>query len=74
MLFFTGVRQLETVCYFGCMSLIANYLVFMTFFPAALALILEVIHNYYTNCTCCTSNVIVNRFIHGLHVLVGLST
>lgn len=37
-----GVRQLEVVCYFGCMSLVANYIIFMTFFPAALALILEV--------------------------------
>ena len=37
-----GVPQFETICCFGCMSLIANYLVFMTFFPASLALVLEV--------------------------------
>lgn len=30
------------MCYFGCMSIVANYLVFMTFFPASLALVLEV--------------------------------
>lgn len=38
----SGVRQLEMMCCFGCMSIIANYLVFMTFFPASLALVLEV--------------------------------
>lgn len=37
-----GVQQLEMICAFGCMSIVANYLVFMTFFPAALALVLEV--------------------------------
>eukprot|EP00731_Ephydatia_muelleri_P016596 Em0009g1020a len=37
-----GVRQLEVICCFGCLSIIANYVVFMTFFPAALALVLEV--------------------------------
>ena len=41
-LLFVGVPQFETICCFGCMSLIANYLVFMTFFPASLALVLEV--------------------------------
>lgn len=30
------------MCCFGCMSIIASYLVFMTFFPASLALVLEV--------------------------------
>ena len=38
----TGVPQLYTTCCFGCMSIIANYIVFMTFFPASLALVLEV--------------------------------
>ncbi|KAK1892046.1 3-hydroxy-3-methylglutaryl-coenzyme A reductase [Dissostichus eleginoides] len=28
------VRQLEIMCCFGCMSVLANYFVFMTFFPA----------------------------------------
>ena len=37
-----GIRQLEMICCFGCMSIVANYLVFMTFFPASLALVLEV--------------------------------
>ena len=40
--FLSGVPQFETLCCFGSVSLIANYLVFMTFFPAALALFLEV--------------------------------
>ncbi|XP_005096567.1 3-hydroxy-3-methylglutaryl-coenzyme A reductase [Aplysia californica] len=38
----SGVRQLETMCCFGCLSVIANYLAFMTFYPACLSLILEV--------------------------------
>ncbi|XP_041373014.1 3-hydroxy-3-methylglutaryl-coenzyme A reductase-like isoform X2 [Gigantopelta aegis] len=37
----SGVRQLETMCCFGCLSVIANYLAFMTFYPACLALVLE---------------------------------
>uniref|UniRef100_A0A4W3GDA4 3-hydroxy-3-methylglutaryl coenzyme A reductase n=1 Tax=Callorhinchus milii TaxID=7868 RepID=A0A4W3GDA4_CALMI len=37
----SGVRQLEIMCCFGCMSVLANYFVFMTFFPACVSLILE---------------------------------
>ncbi|XP_062516994.1 3-hydroxy-3-methylglutaryl-coenzyme A reductase-like isoform X2 [Corticium candelabrum] len=37
----TGVHQVETICCFGCMSILANFIVFMTFFPASLALVLE---------------------------------
>ncbi|OBS76991.1 hypothetical protein A6R68_16565 [Neotoma lepida] len=37
----TGVRQLEIMCCFGCMSVLANYFVFMTFFPACVSLVLE---------------------------------
>ncbi|KAF5903027.1 3-hydroxy-3-methylglutaryl-coenzyme A reductase-like, partial [Clarias magur] len=37
----SGVRQLELVCCFGCISVLANYFVFMTFFPACVALVLE---------------------------------
>ena len=37
-----GVRQLEIMCCFGCMSVLANYFVFMTFFPACVSLVLEV--------------------------------
>uniref|UniRef100_H3AL35 3-hydroxy-3-methylglutaryl coenzyme A reductase n=1 Tax=Latimeria chalumnae TaxID=7897 RepID=H3AL35_LATCH len=36
-----GVRQLEIMCCFGCMSVMANYFVFMTFFPACVSLVLE---------------------------------
>lgn len=39
----TDVRQLEIMCGFGCMSVLANYFVFMTFFPACVSLVLEVI-------------------------------
>ena len=38
----SGVKQLEIMCCFGCLSVIANYLAFMTFYPACLALVLEV--------------------------------
>ena len=38
----TGLQQLEMICCFGCISLVANYVVFMSVFPAALALFLEV--------------------------------
>ena len=37
-----GVRQLEIMCCFGCMSVLANYFVFMSFFPACVSLVLEV--------------------------------
>uniref|UniRef100_A0A8C7Z0E5 3-hydroxy-3-methylglutaryl coenzyme A reductase n=1 Tax=Oryzias sinensis TaxID=183150 RepID=A0A8C7Z0E5_9TELE len=37
----SGVRQLEIMCGFGCMSVLANYFVFMTFFPACVSLVLE---------------------------------
>jgi len=47
--FAAGIRQLEMLCCFGCMSIVANYLVFMTLFPASLALVLEV-------CPCDPSN------------------
>lgn len=40
--YLSGVRQLEIMCCFGCMSVLANYFVFMTFFPACVSLVLEV--------------------------------
>ncbi|XP_073536085.1 3-hydroxy-3-methylglutaryl-Coenzyme A reductase isoform X1 [Phyllobates terribilis] len=39
----SGVRQLEIMCCFGCMSVLANYFAFMTFFPACVSLVLEVV-------------------------------
>lgn len=36
-----GIPRLEALCYLGCISIMANYLIFMTLFPASLALILE---------------------------------
>ncbi|XP_065177955.1 3-hydroxy-3-methylglutaryl-coenzyme A reductase-like [Sycon ciliatum] len=39
----TYARQpLQSVCLFGCASLVASFLLFITFFPAALALTMEV--------------------------------
>ncbi|XP_063878280.1 3-hydroxy-3-methylglutaryl-coenzyme A reductase-like isoform X2 [Scylla paramamosain] len=37
----SGVSRLEQMCAFACMSILVNYIVFMTFFPACLSLILE---------------------------------
>ncbi|XP_063225031.1 3-hydroxy-3-methylglutaryl-coenzyme A reductase isoform X2 [Bacillus rossius redtenbacheri] len=37
----SGVRRLEVLCCFACMSVIVNYVVFMTCYPACLSLILE---------------------------------
>uniref|UniRef100_A0A3P9KXB0 3-hydroxy-3-methylglutaryl coenzyme A reductase n=1 Tax=Oryzias latipes TaxID=8090 RepID=A0A3P9KXB0_ORYLA len=37
----SGVPQLEIMCCFGCMSVLANYFVFVTFFPACVSLVLE---------------------------------
>lgn len=37
----SGVERLEVLCGYGCMSAVVNYLVFMTFYPACLALVLE---------------------------------
>lgn len=37
----SGVTELETICQFGCLSLITHYMLFMTFFPACLSLFLE---------------------------------
>lgn len=38
----TGIRRLEMLSYFACLSVLVNYVVFMTFYPACLSLILEV--------------------------------
>ena len=38
----SGSQRLEIVCWFGAMSIIANFVVFMTFFPASLSLVMEV--------------------------------
>jgi hydroxymethylglutaryl-CoA reductase (NADPH) len=37
----SGIPMLEGICCFGCISLIVHYVVFMTFFPGLLCLILE---------------------------------
>ncbi|PFX34975.1 3-hydroxy-3-methylglutaryl-coenzyme A reductase-like isoform X1 [Stylophora pistillata] len=37
----SDVTELETICQFGCLSLITHYVLFMTFFPACLSLFLE---------------------------------
>ncbi|XP_068245701.1 3-hydroxy-3-methylglutaryl-coenzyme A reductase-like isoform X2 [Palaemon carinicauda] len=37
----SGVSRLEQMCAFACVSIVVNYIVFMTFFPACLSLVLE---------------------------------
>nr|AFT62250.1 3-hydroxy-3-methylglutaryl coenzyme A reductase [Epicauta mannerheimi] len=37
----SGVYRLEMLSYFACLSVVVNYVVFMTFYPACLSLILE---------------------------------
>lgn len=37
----SGVNRLEEMCCFACLSAVVNYVVFMTFFPACLSLVLE---------------------------------
>ena len=38
------------MCCFGCLSVVANYLAFMTFYPACLALVLEVFTIFHDLC------------------------
>lgn len=37
----SGVYRLESLCSFAIMSVIVNYVVFMTFYPACLSLIMD---------------------------------
>ncbi|CAH1796415.1 unnamed protein product [Owenia fusiformis] len=39
----SGVPILQTMSCFGCLSVIVNYIAFMTFYPACLALVLEIL-------------------------------
>lgn len=41
----SGIQRLETLCYFACLSVVVNYVVFMTFYPSCLSLILELSRN-----------------------------
>ncbi|XP_011265589.1 3-hydroxy-3-methylglutaryl-coenzyme A reductase isoform X2 [Camponotus floridanus] len=41
----SGVRRLEILCTIACLGVIVNYIVFMTFYPACLSLILELSRN-----------------------------
>jgi hydroxymethylglutaryl-CoA reductase (NADPH) len=38
----SGVEKLELVCFFGCATILSNFVVFISFFPATLALAMEV--------------------------------
>ena len=42
----SGVKRLEILSSFACLGVIVNYIVFMTFYPACLSLILEVIFRF----------------------------
>lgn len=43
----SGVKRLEMLCSFACLGVVVNYFVFITFYPACLSLILEVIFINY---------------------------
>lgn len=45
----SGVKRLEMLSYFASLSVIVNYVIFMTFYPACLSLLLELgrISNFY---------------------------
>ena len=45
----SGVHRLEMLSYFACLSVLVNYVIFMTFYPACLSLMLELsrISNFY---------------------------
>ncbi|KAG5885956.1 hypothetical protein JTB14_018410 [Gonioctena quinquepunctata] len=45
----SGVHRLEMLSYFACLSVIVNYIIFMTFYPACLSLMLELgrVSEYY---------------------------
>ena len=38
----SGVKPMEELCYFACLSVLINYVILMTFFPACLSLAIEV--------------------------------
>lgn len=41
----SGVPRLEILCYFACLSVIINYVVFMTFYPSSLFLLVDLSKN-----------------------------
>ena len=43
----SGVKRLEILCTYACLGVVVNYVVFMTFYPACLSLILEVNYLYF---------------------------
>ncbi|XP_044265253.1 3-hydroxy-3-methylglutaryl-coenzyme A reductase-like [Tribolium madens] len=45
----SGVNRLEMLSYFACLSVLVNYVIFMTFYPACLSLMLELsrVSNFY---------------------------
>ncbi|VEN56931.1 unnamed protein product [Callosobruchus maculatus] len=45
----SGVHRLEILSYFACLSVIVNYIIFMTFYPACLSLMMELgkVSNFY---------------------------
>ncbi|XP_035743887.1 3-hydroxy-3-methylglutaryl-coenzyme A reductase-like [Vespa mandarinia] len=44
----SGFKRLETLCSFACLGAIVNYVVFLTFYPACLSLILELSRGSHT--------------------------
>lgn len=49
------------MCGFGCMSVLANYFVFMTFFPACVSLVLEVKPPFWAPIDSCTNETVFHH-------------
>ncbi|GAB1605199.1 3-hydroxy-3-methylglutaryl-coenzyme A reductase-like [Argonauta hians] len=58
----SGWKQLETISQFACLSVLANYLALMTFYPACLALMLELCHGVKNpEQSLCKFNLLTNK-------------
>lgn len=51
-IFVLGVQRFEMLSYIACLSVVVNYVIFMTFYPACLSLILEVRVSCYLSMSC----------------------
>lgn len=57
----SGPQRLEMISWFAIISVIVNYVVFMTFYPACLSLTLDLSRNCNTNAVIASSEAIVER-------------
>ena len=55
----TSVHKLSVMCFFGCLSVVANYLAFMTLYPACLSIGSQVLSNRDEHCCLLTLNYVL---------------